>query len=125
MTKGDVRTQYRCLAAVIFAGVGTAVLWCLGVLLSGLVGGVWNLTFCAAGALVTGFLAADPDRVRFRANLWPAVGLVFGTFTAISMGHALEQVLIRRMPLDFEPVSFSFGLRWSPVGGSCRQSLGY
>jgi hypothetical protein len=88
----------------VIAGLGTAVLWCLGRLLFGLIGGPWDLASCAVGALATAFAVIDPKRVSYEANLWPAIGVVFGTFTAISAGHALEQLLVRRVPIDFEPV---------------------
>jgi hypothetical protein len=93
------------LAAVAIAGLGTAVLWCLGRLLFGLIGGPWDLASCAVGALATGLAVVDPERVSYEANLWPAIGIVFGTLTAISVGHGLEQLLVRRVQLDFEPVA--------------------
>ena len=106
------RTQYRCVAAVVIAALGTAVLWFLGLLLFGLIGGPWDLASCAVGALATGFAVADPERVSYEANLWPAIGIVFGTFTAISVSHGLEQLLVRRVPIDFEPVGKFF---WATV----------
>jgi hypothetical protein len=42
--------------------------------------------------------------VSYEANLWPAIGIVFGTFTAISIGHGLEQLLVQRVPVDLQPV---------------------
>ena len=93
----------RILRAAIVSFLGTATLWCLGLLLDGLVGGTWDLIFCGAGAFISALMIPGGPK-SYTSNLPPAVSIVFVTFAFISLGHAGEQVFERHAGVDFEPI---------------------
>jgi hypothetical protein len=86
------------------AAIGTSVLYFLGKLLLGLVGTGWDLTSCAVGAFIAGYFHAPGTGISFKKNLAPSAGVVFSTFAFISIGHVGDQIFVRRVPVDFEPV---------------------
>ena len=96
--------KYNITNAVIVSLLGVAILFLLGRFLNGLVGSVWDLSSRFLGALITTLLFAKQESAAFRAHLFEAVPIVFGTLIFISIGHALSQVYARNTSVDFEPV---------------------
>lgn len=95
--------RHRVPVALIVSFLGTTVLYVIMKLLEGLLG-TSDLFWCGVGAFLTSLMWANPARRGFRANLWPAAGITFGTFAFISFGHAVHQVAVRHVPVGFEPI---------------------
>ena len=94
----------RVRTALLVSVIGTAVLGLLSWALHGLVGTAFDFAFCALGSYLSTWLVNRSSRTGYLANLAPAALITFSTFLFISVGHALEQVLVRRVAIDFEPV---------------------
>ena len=97
---GSVR---RATYALCVALIGALVLALLGRLLGGLVGDSWDLFGCFVGAAATTWVMYGVEEHRHGPRLTTHLVIVFGTFSAISVAHALRQVREGR-GIDFEPV---------------------
>lgn len=95
----------RIKIAFLISIIGTSILYILGKLLHGLVGTAWDLIACSIGAFLTTYLLATYVRNVFKANLVPSLAIVFMTFIFISLGHAGEQIFVRRVSVDGEAVN--------------------
>ncbi len=96
--------KQKIIAAVAIVFLGATILFFLGKLLPALVGSLFDLYFCAFGAFLSTLYFYQAGRLKFRENLSGAVGIVFSTFASISLGHAIEQMAVRNIPVDFEPI---------------------
>jgi len=105
----------KVVSTVVVAVVGTGVFEALGLAVSGLVGSFFETLLCAVGAFLSALLFSRPRVLTVRGNLLPAVLITISTFGFIAVGHALEQVFERHMPVDFEPFGLVF---WAVVATS-------
>ena len=96
----------RAVSALLVASAGTGVFEALSRLTGGLVGSFYETLFCAVASFISTIAFARPRELGVRENLLPAMLITFSSLVAISVGHAFEQVLERRVAVDFEP----FGL---------------
>ena len=56
------------------------------------------------GSFLSALWFQKPNALTLRENIGPACRIVISTFVAISMGHAVEEVVQRRVAVDFEPI---------------------
>lgn len=94
----------RIATAGVVAAIGTLVFVGLGQLLGGLVGSRDEVWGCAVGAFFSALWFQNPSALTMDENVRPACRIVISTFVAISIGHAVEQVVQRRVAVDFEPI---------------------
>ena len=64
----------------------------------------WTLPSAFIGAFVSTYFFVDLEGNSFSKNIPQSVKIVFSTFLAISIGHALHQLIVRQVSIDFEPV---------------------
>jgi hypothetical protein len=119
----------RLLTAIVVSSIGTCVLYAVARFLAMptggkflLLGSSWDFASGAAGAFVCAALFATPKAITFRSNIRPATLVVFGTFVAMCIGHACEQLYVRHVAVDFEFVGLlvwaTFVTSWWLVPGA-------
>lgn len=94
--------KHRLLAAAATASVGTVIFLALGAISHGLIGSPLEPTGCFLGAFVSSVLVVREVNRSARRNFLAAVVIVLVTFCSIAAAHAIEQPLIRGVPVDEE-----------------------
>jgi len=93
--------------ALLTSSAGTVLFVALGQLML-VFGSIGETVGCFIGAFLSTLLVHRHGGASIVSNLLPATAIVVFTLFAIAVGHALEQPLLRGVPIDSEWRGFLF-----------------